>query len=466
VAKNKFKQMKIEAIKTGILIAAMFAAISTSAQSQFSVEAGGGISTLNYKPTVGSNKLGIGGTFGVGYTYFFSEKWGIGTGVGVALFNGKYEFSTFSETYQSNDGEEDFDFRYTAKNYSEKQQAILLNIPLMLRFESGKFYAALGAKVGIPLSATFKNEMSELQASGDYPQHNLTLNEPAFMGFGTFSGIDNKDDLELKTAFFASAEVGVKWKLSEKLSLRTGVYLDYGFNNINKPTSLKKIVQYELSEPSNYKPNSIFASSANEKSFVDRVTPFAAGIKIDLVFGNFKSGKAKPAETAVEPELVIDTQAEAASKAAEEQRLTEQKEAEEQRLAEQKEAEVVQKAAEEQRQYTATIAKLEQPVDDYSVSSTELSQSMEAELDEKAEVLKRYPEKKVVIEGHTCDIGTHNANIHIGMQRAEKAKKYLEQKGIDASRITAVSKAETEPIVPNTSEENRRKNRRVKIIID
>jgi outer membrane protein OmpA-like peptidoglycan-associated protein len=46
------------------------------------------------------------------------------------------------------------------------------------------------------------------------------------------------------------------------------------------------------------------------------------------------------------------------------------------------------------------------------------------------------------------------------------AKQYLVEKGIAASRITTISKGKTEQIAPNTSEENRRKNRRVMIIIE
>jgi outer membrane protein OmpA-like peptidoglycan-associated protein len=40
------------------------------------------------------------------------------------------------------------------------------------------------------------------------------------------------------------------------------------------------------------------------------------------------------------------------------------------------------------------------------------------------------------------------------------------EKGVAPERIRTVSKGETEPLVPNINEENRRKNRRVKIMID
>jgi outer membrane protein OmpA-like peptidoglycan-associated protein len=56
--------------------------------------------------------------------------------------------------------------------------------------------------------------------------------------------------------------------------------------------------------------------------------------------------------------------------------------------------------------------------------------------------------------------------MSIGLRRAEAAKAYLVEKGVAPERIQTVSKGETEPIVPNIGEENRRKNRRVKIVMN
>jgi hypothetical protein len=280
--------MNIKTIKTGITLIAMFVTISAMAQQhRFSVEAGGGLSTLNYKAAAGSVKMNIGGTFGVGYVYLFNEQWGVGTGVAASLFNGKYKAASLSGSYQSRDTEgEDFEYQYTANDYNETQQAIFLNIPLMLRFETDKFYVAAGVKAGIPLSSKFKNDLNQLQASGYYPQYELTITAPEFMGFGTFNNLSNDGDLELKTVFFASIETGMKWEISEGLSLYTGLYLDYGLTDAKKaPSAQQELIPYDVSQPSAYRPNSIIMSSTNGKSFADKVTPFAAGIKISLVFG-------------------------------------------------------------------------------------------------------------------------------------------------------------------------------------
>ncbi|MDR3235407.1 MAG: hypothetical protein LBT48_01600 [Prevotellaceae bacterium] len=278
--------MKANTLKIGILlIAAQVAATLSVAQTrhQFSIDAAGGLSTLSYhKPAAGENGTGFGGSFGVGYTFFFSENFGVHIGAAAALIQSNYELRTVTEAYPT-DG---FQYNYTAENYHETRQAIFLNIPLMLRFESGWFYASAGVKAGIPLHAGYKNEVGNLRAFGYYPEADLTLYDPAFMGFGRFTDISNKGDLELTPAFFAAVEAGVKWTLSAKLSLYTGLYLDYGVNNIrNTPPQEQKLIPYNSTAPSDYRPNSVLTSSVNGASLADKITPLAAGIKIGVAFG-------------------------------------------------------------------------------------------------------------------------------------------------------------------------------------
>ena len=68
--------------------------------------------------------------------------------------------------------------------------------------------------------------------------------------------------------------------------------------------------------------------------------------------------------------------------------------------------------------------------------------------------------------GHTDDVGDEEANLWFGQQRANNVRQYLISQGIDADKVKATSKGESNPIVPNTSEENRAKNRRIEIIVN
>ena len=88
-------------------------------------------------------------------------------------------------------------------------------------------------------------------------------------------------------------------------------------------------------------------------------------------------------------------------------------------------------------------------------------------MDEKIAILKQYPDIRIHIEGHTCNIGSIAVNKQTGMQRAETAKAYLISQGIEDHRIlTVTSKWYLEPLAPNINEENRKINRRVQFIIE
>ncbi|MBN2571340.1 MAG: OmpA family protein [Ignavibacteriales bacterium] len=90
-----------------------------------------------------------------------------------------------------------------------------------------------------------------------------------------------------------------------------------------------------------------------------------------------------------------------------------------------------------------------------------LKPDAKAELDKIADQLVKNPGVKIMLSGHTCDRGTDAYNKKLGEKRANAAKEYLVQKGIDATRLLTKSEGETLPAIANTTEESRQKNRRV-----
>ena len=80
--------------------------------------------------------------------------------------------------------------------------------------------------------------------------------------------------------------------------------------------------------------------------------------------------------------------------------------------------------------------------------------------------IKKYPKAKVVIIGHTDNIGSEAYNQKLSEKRAETTKKYLVGKGIiEESRVQALGYGESEPIATNKTIEGRQKNRREDILI-
>jgi len=71
----------------------------------------------------------------------------------------------------------------------------------------------------------------------------------------------------------------------------------------------------------------------------------------------------------------------------------------------------------------------------------------------KAEWLRENPDATVTIGGHCDERGTNEYNLALGDRRAESAKAFLVDLGIDASRITTISYGEERPVDPRNNEE-------------
>jgi OmpA-OmpF porin, OOP family len=88
-----------------------------------------------------------------------------------------------------------------------------------------------------------------------------------------------------------------------------------------------------------------------------------------------------------------------------------------------------------------------------------------ATLKEIASILKDNPELKIIIAGHTDSDGDDAMNLDLSKRRAENVKKMLVSEfQIQADRISTEGKGEVEPVVPNTTAENKAKNRRVEFV--
>lgn len=83
-------------------------------------------------------------------------------------------------------------------------------------------------------------------------------------------------------------------------------------------------------------------------------------------------------------------------------------------------------------------------------------------LDKLAEDLKSSGQSVSLI-GHTDADGTDEYNIELGMERAERVKKYLMSKGVSEDKISVASKGKREPIDTNGTPEGKQRNRRVEI---
>lgn len=86
-------------------------------------------------------------------------------------------------------------------------------------------------------------------------------------------------------------------------------------------------------------------------------------------------------------------------------------------------------------------------------------------LDRVAEVLLRYPDYHLIINGHTDNVGRPSSNLALSEQRAKACYNYLISRGITAGRMLPSGFGETRPVTSNKTEEGRRMNRRVEFIM-
>ncbi|MEN2998217.1 MAG: OmpA family protein [Brevinematia bacterium] len=99
----------------------------------------------------------------------------------------------------------------------------------------------------------------------------------------------------------------------------------------------------------------------------------------------------------------------------------------------------------------------------FDVGSYSIKPSYREMLENLAKVLKQYSEVDVVIEGHTDNTGTREYNLTLSENRARSVANVLIQSGIKPDKVSYRGYGPDKPIVPNTSDENRAKNRRVEI---
>jgi chemotaxis protein MotB len=102
----------------------------------------------------------------------------------------------------------------------------------------------------------------------------------------------------------------------------------------------------------------------------------------------------------------------------------------------------------------------------FGVGASVLQKASHPILNKLAEMLKKI-DNNIVIEGHTDDVPFHGgSNMELSAKRAQSVLAYLVKiESLSPERVSISGYGEFRPLVPNSSDENREKNRRVEINI-
>jgi OOP family OmpA-OmpF porin len=99
---------------------------------------------------------------------------------------------------------------------------------------------------------------------------------------------------------------------------------------------------------------------------------------------------------------------------------------------------------------------------EFDTAKSAIRKKYDPEVARVAEFMKKYPQVKGVIEGHTDNVGGKAYNEKLSLQRANAVKKQLVEKyGIDGSRLTTAGYGFSQPVADNKTEAGRQKNRRI-----
>ena len=262
---------------------------------EISIWGAGGLSTLHYKLSAGTVKPSTGWDAGISYTTFLSKNWGYGLGLELSRYGAESRLKDYSETYKAisssipegNESSNEFEFSTHYTGLKEKQEATYLNIPVFLQYRNSEapgFYFNIGAKIGFPIKAVRKTSAETLNTSGYFAYENIHYTNLPEYGFYSIENYRHSTSIDMNLNLMVFIETGVRYRLSKRINLYTGIYAGYGFNNLY-PHDKKPLLLYQ--HDGNNIQNSLWDTYRNTENgtkpvLSSRVSPITLGIKIKL----------------------------------------------------------------------------------------------------------------------------------------------------------------------------------------
>lgn len=101
----------------------------------------------------------------------------------------------------------------------------------------------------------------------------------------------------------------------------------------------------------------------------------------------------------------------------------------------------------------------------FDVNSSALRPATRANLDDLAQIINKYQDTNLLVQGHTDNTGSDEYNQTLSEKRAKAVSDYLKGKAVQGGRLTTVGYGEAQPIADNNTTAGRQQNRRVEIAI-
>lgn len=101
----------------------------------------------------------------------------------------------------------------------------------------------------------------------------------------------------------------------------------------------------------------------------------------------------------------------------------------------------------------------------FELNSAQLTAASQTILDDLARDLKKYPNLRIELQGHTDSSGEDAYNLALSQRRADAVRAHLISQGVPANQLVARGYGETQPIDDNSTSQGRARNRRVVVLV-
>jgi len=101
----------------------------------------------------------------------------------------------------------------------------------------------------------------------------------------------------------------------------------------------------------------------------------------------------------------------------------------------------------------------------FAVDSDALTTTAQGNIRELAEIVMKYEDTNILIEGHTDSTGSSNYNQRLSENRASSVLRQIKSQGVKGSRVSMIGYGEEQPIADNATTYGRQQNRRVEVAI-
>ena len=475
-----------------------------------------GLGSMPFRgPQQWNDQPGIAVGFSAGYTYWFSGCLGFHTGVRVSSMSHNHVISNLDVPFSASlplsslglpggSGLTTVNLRATATSVQERQSQTYIELPLMLAMRHNRLYANAGITLAKANSATAEYSYTDPECTIlSLPDLGVTPTTPVPMTLAsaTSGSVDNSS---MPKPFFVllGAEAGYSIPVGEAIAITAGLYgrlapVAHKTENAAVACPIQSDATYRLAQPS--------ASTLAEKTGY-----YEVGLSLGINFGLTKSHKeyseneennsadlaaarqqaesdlaaAKAAREKAEKELAAaktareNAEKELAAIQAARKNAENDMNAYRRQLAERdirdtrqeaaqkstKQAEPVRETAPVAAQGTAQENASRMVFNfDYNKTRPIYSDETAASLRALCSAMQNDASLRVVVIGHTDNVGTKRNNNRVGRRRANAVKKLMVDLGAPAENIAIVTRGESEPEESNRTEEGRAHNRRATV---